>query len=48
MPTDGLVLFLFSGAVEAIRTVSREAELPFDRIVESVPIFLPLAEPAGR
>ena len=48
MPTDGLVLFLFSGAVEAIRTVSRDAELPFDRIVESVPIFLPLAEPAGR
>jgi hypothetical protein len=48
MPTDGLALFLFSVAVEASRTVSRDAELPFDRIVESVPIFLPFAEPAGR
>jgi hypothetical protein len=43
MPSDGLALFLFSGRLEAVRTVSRDAELPFDRVVESVPIFLPLA-----
>ena len=42
MPSDGLALFLFSGHLAAVRTVSRDAELPFDRIVESVPILLPL------
>ena len=48
VPSDGLALFLFSGTVAGIRMVSQQAELPFDRIVESIPIFLPVVEPAGH
>jgi hypothetical protein len=39
MPADGMVLFLFRGASEdLIRSRSEVAEVPFDRIVESIHI----------
>jgi hypothetical protein len=39
MPTDGMALFLFRGESEdLVRDRSEAAELPFDRIVESIQI----------
>ena len=39
IPSDGMALFLFRGASEdLVRDRSENAEVPFDRIVESVHI----------
>jgi hypothetical protein len=39
MPSDGMVLFLFRGPSEdLVRERSARAEVPFDRIVESIQI----------
>jgi hypothetical protein len=41
VPTDGMVLFLFRGPTkDRIRDRSESAEVPFDRIVESIHIGL--------
>ena len=41
VPSDGMVLFLFSGPSSAmVRDHSERAEVPFDRIVESIQIGL--------
>lgn len=37
VPSDGMALFLFTASSEdVVRRVGRQAEVPFDRIVESV------------
>ena len=44
MPSDGMALFLFAASNEdVVRGVGRLAEVPFDRIVESV--FVGFAQP---
>lgn len=41
LPSDGLALFLFRAPSEArVRSLSNLAELPFDRVVESVNVRL--------
>jgi hypothetical protein len=41
VPSDGMVLFLFRGPSSAmVRDRSERAEVPFDRIVESIQIGL--------
>jgi hypothetical protein len=41
LPSDGLALFLFQAPSEArVRCVSELAEIPFDRVVESINVGL--------
>lgn len=41
VPSDGMALFLFSGPSSAdVRLAAELIQLPFDRIVESLPIVL--------
>jgi hypothetical protein len=41
IPSDGMALFLFRGVSEdVVRNLSENAEVPFDRIVESIQIGL--------
>lgn len=41
LPSDGMALFLFRGASEdLVRDRSENAEVPFDRVVESIYIGL--------